>query len=80
MKLIKYSADWCAPCKNLSRILKDMSLEYEEVDVMENPDEIVALGIKSIPVLRFLKDGVEVKRLVGEKSKKQIQEVLDEMA
>ena len=36
MKILIYSASWCAPCKSAKRFLDDMNLSYEEIDIEKN--------------------------------------------
>lgn len=56
MKLVKYSATWCGPCKQFAPIAKKVTSELEielvEVDVDENPTE----GIMSVPTVRLVND------------------------
>ena len=32
MKLLKFYADWCGPCKVLTRNLDQAKIEYESID------------------------------------------------
>lgn len=67
--VIKFSAQWCAPCKFLAETIKglDTTVFFGEVDVDDTfADDITSnLGIRGIPVLIFFKDGKEVSRTVG---------------
>jgi thioredoxin 1 len=66
-RVLKFSAEWCAPCKQLKIALKnsDISVEIEEIDVDEYSDIAKTYGIRSIPTLVYLCDEVEVGRLLG---------------
>lgn len=70
VKVIKFSADWCGPCQTLSPIVKEIAaefpdVEFQYVDVDENPALAQQFSVASIPTMVFLKDGVEQKTLVG---------------
>ena len=55
--VVDFYADWCAPCKRLAPILRDIAQHYHgEVDfyrinVDNNPDIAAAFEIRSIPLL-----------------------------
>ncbi|MDR2811470.1 MAG: thioredoxin [Tannerellaceae bacterium] len=62
--IIDFYADWCAPCKKISPILKDLAAVYKndiivyKVDVDMEAELAAAFGIQSIPTLLFIpKDG-----------------------
>lgn len=68
MKLLKFSASWCQPCKALSTMLANTTLpfEIEEIDVDENHDLPAKFMVRGVPTLIAVDDdGVEVDRLVG---------------
>lgn len=52
-------------------------IEFQSIDVEENRELTEEFSIKSVPTVVFLKDGVEVKRLVGVQSKITYIETLD---
>lgn len=72
MKVLKFQADWCQPCKMLSNTLKDIQTDIPvvEVDIDNNSTEVTELlrtyGIRGVPTLVMVDDnGIEVKRKVG---------------
>lgn len=72
MKVLKFYADWCQPCKMLTNTLKDVetNIPVEEVDIENNSPEVTNLlqrfKIRGVPTLIMVNnDGVEVKRKVG---------------
>ena len=68
-KVLKFSASWCQPCKELSRRLETMGQEVEEVDVDANEELAAKFGIRGVPTMVMVDDaGNEVSRLVGSKS------------
>ena len=65
-KVLKFSASWCVPCRQLATTLATMGQEVEEIDIDEN-EELV--GIRGVPTMVMLDEaGNEVSRLVGAKS------------
>lgn len=69
-----YTASWCSPCRALKPIIQEItdqnpSVDYHVVDVDLNKHEADSMGIRSIPVVVILKNGVEVSRIVGLQSK-----------
>jgi thioredoxin 1 len=58
--VVDFYADWCAPCKMVSPILNDLSIEYAEkikvykVNTEKDPEVAKAFGISSIPTLLFI--------------------------
>ena len=82
--LIDFYADWCGPCKMLTPIMLKLSEENTEKDVtigkvnVDASSEIgVKYGVRNIPTLVFLKDGVEVDRTVGVQTKDSLQTKID---
>lgn len=67
MKVVKYYADWCGPCKamtpELARFVSDNNIELEEVNIEVDSQAAQAASIRSIPTLVVLDDdGAEVAR------------------
>lgn len=65
-KLIVYSAIWCAMCKNLTARLDKDGIEYEMVDVDENPKEAREYGIRSLPSVRGVLNGEDAFVAMGD--------------
>lgn len=78
-KVLKLTANWCGPCKTLTRTLENIksSLEIEEIDVDDNPELAKEYKIKNLPTLILIKDGKEVQRLVGVHSPTKIEQFLN---
>lgn len=70
-----YGAEqWCAPCRALKPVIQEIiqqnpSVRYQYIDVDSNQAEATAMGIRSIPVVIVMKNGVETNRFVGIQSK-----------
>ena len=68
MKLLKFHATWCAPCKMLSRVMEDVQLPMpvEEIDIDQDRDAAMKFGIRGVPTLVIVDDaGAEVRRMSG---------------
>ena len=68
--LVDMYADWCGPCKALTPMLEELSsnidgVEMVKLNVDDSPETAQEYGVMSIPTVLILKDGVEVKRIVG---------------
>lgn len=63
MRLLKFWAEWCKPCKQQTEILKDFKdFPIESINVEdENNSEIVdKYGVRGLPTLILLNDENEV--------------------
>ncbi len=69
--IIDFWAEWCGPCRMLTPIIKELSVEYEgrvvvgKVDVDSNPGVSSQFGIRNIPTILFFKNGEVVDKQVG---------------
>jgi thioredoxin-like negative regulator of GroEL len=67
-ELLKFSASWCQPCKSLAgnfRYVELGNVVLKEFDIEEQFDVANLYGIRSVPTMILLEDGVEVKRVTG---------------
>lgn len=73
--LVDFWATWCAPCRMMAPVLNDVASELTgnshvgKVDIQQYQSLANKYKVRSIPTLILLKNGVEVKRFVGIKSK-----------
>lgn len=77
LSLIDFYADWCGPCRMVMPIVEDIASEREDllvvkVNVDDNQDLAREFGVFSIPTLVVMKDGKEIARSTGAKSKEKI--------
>ena len=81
--LVDFWATWCGPCKMIAPVLeeiaseKDGTLKIAKLDVDQNPETAQKFGVFSIPTLLLFKNGAEVSRIVGFRSKSQLVQQLD---
>jgi thioredoxin 1 len=73
--LVDFWASWCAPCKMMAPVLNDVadgltgSKAVGKVDVEKQQLIASKFNIRSIPTMVLFKDGKEINRFVGIKSK-----------
>ena len=82
MKVLKFYATWCAPCKGLSMIvdgIKDqVDISFEDVDIQEQLELAAKYGIRSVPTMVIVDDdGVEIKRQSGMLNEEQLLAFID---
>lgn len=67
MKILKFQAEWCGPCKMLSKTLEGYDeIEIQEIDIDADQEVAIRYSIRGVPTLVLLDDnGVEVRRKSG---------------
>jgi thioredoxin 1 len=75
--LVDFTASWCGPCKMLGPILDKLAEENPElqiikVDVDENNELSAEYSVRSVPMVFIYKDGAQVGKFVGPRSKEEI--------
>lgn len=82
--LVDIHAIWCSPCKQLSPIIDEVSIDLlgkvsvGKLDADACPDIITELGVRSIPTLLLYKDGEIVERKTGLISKQKLIDLIDQ--
>ncbi len=76
-KILRFTADWCAPCKALQMNLGEAditSIVIEVIDIDKNQEAAIYYGIRSVPTLVMVKDDNVIKRHSGIMTPSQLKE------
>lgn len=81
--VLKFSAVWCAPCKQLAPILEKIEKEsaninFYSVDIDKASELTKSFDIKSVPTLVILQNGKELKRCAGFQSYPKLKQFVNE--
>ena len=73
---VKFSASWCGPCKQLSKVLEtaELSIPLVEIDIDEHPELAQQYGVRGVPTMVLLENGSEITRKAGMLTSVQLQE------
>lgn len=77
MKVLRFTASWCSPCKMLAKVLEDVETdkEIQVLDIDEEQELAKLFNIRSVPTLVMIdEEKKEVKRLNGLQSQQQVEE------
>ena len=76
--VIKFYADWCGPCKMLSKtiesIKEEIPFEVEEIDADRNAEMAKKYNIRGLPTMVIVDGETEVKRHVGNMTADQVKD------
>lgn len=82
MTLLKFSASWCNPCGQLTKIIRsipqeELPFDIHEIDIDKEPGMAALWKIRSIPTLILVDEtGEELKRSTGALTKDQLMKFL----
>ncbi len=82
--LVDFWADWCAPCKMLLPVLSQLAEEYggsfilAKVNSDEQQELALQYGVRSLPTVKFFKQGQIIDEFMGAQAEPQIRELLEQ--
>ena len=84
MRIIKIGAMWCSACLIMNnvfnRLKSEVNVSIDELDYDIDEEEVSKYSVGDVlPVIIFVKDGKEVKRIIGEHTKEEIKNILEEL-
>lgn len=70
MKLIKFSAEWCGPCKAMNNVVNKVlvkfpALEFEDIDIEDNINIAEHYNVKNLPTFVIVDNDKEIARTSG---------------
>jgi thioredoxin 1 len=80
--IVDFYADWCIPCKQIPRILKEVkdklkdSVRIIKVNVDKNPLIATKYKVRSLPTVMIFKDGEEKWSTIGVFTANDIEKVI----
>ncbi|WSQ23852.1 thioredoxin domain-containing protein [Streptomyces zaomyceticus] len=83
--LVKFTAEWCGPCRQLNPVLGAIAseeaerLRIVEIDVDRNPETTLRYGVLATPTLMVFRAGEPVKSLVGARPKRRLLAELEDV-
>ena len=81
--VVDFWAEWCGPCKIVSPILEGLAEEYDgkikfvKLDTEENFATPESYGILSLPTMMVFKEGQQIERITGARSRGDLKRYLD---
>lgn len=68
-KIVYFSGEWCAPCKVMLPLVKEVTrkqkVPLEVYDTDEDEDLAIQMSIIQLPTVIKMIDNVEIQRMVG---------------
>lgn len=79
-RVIRFTASWCGPCKVLAKNLESVNsaVPIEVIDIDEQTNLATDFGVRSVPTMVMLDGNIEMKRMVGAKSLKEVEAWLND--
>jgi thioredoxin 1 len=81
--LVDFWASWCGPCRAVAPVMEELSKEYDgkariaKVNVDEEGELAAKFRVMSIPTVILFKDGQQVEKIIGARSKEEFTRMLD---
>ena len=81
--IVDFWAVWCGPCRAFAPVFEELSDEYKDlvkfvkINVDYAPQTAQSYQIKSIPTLILFKDGKQVEKWIGGRSKADLKAIID---
>ena len=83
--IIDFWAEWCAPCRAIAPIVKDLASQYDgkvkvvKMNIDENPGTPGKYGVRAIPTVLAFKGGNVVEQITGAKPRKAFEEMAEKL-
>ena len=76
--LVKFEAPWCAPCKAMQPLIREIAADYAgqltvvRLDVEQNAQAAQRAGVRAVPTLMLFKNGSVLGQHVGMPNRPQL--------
>jgi len=83
--IVDFWAEWCAPCRQIAPIVKELAGEYEgkvrivKMNVDESPQTPGKYGVRAIPTVLAFQNGQVVEQLQGARPKAAFEEMISKL-
>ncbi len=83
--VVDFWAEWCAPCRAISPILKDLANSYGarvkivKMNVDENPNTPARYGVRAIPTILAFSGGQVVEQVTGARPRAAFEEMVKKL-
>ncbi len=84
--IVKFTAEWCQPCKKIQHIYSDLSTQYKKykfvtLDVDGDECDVLSSNMKvaMMPTFVCFRNGLEVGRITGGNSEEKLKEWVGQM-
>ena len=73
-QILYFSAGYCQPCRTFKPIMESLQSEMPItfIDVEASPQTTTTWNVRSVPTVLVIKNGMEIGRAVGAKTKEEI--------
>lgn len=80
--VLYFTAEWCNPCQRTRPIAEELKrdglVDFIFVDADTEIELLEKFGIRSVPTYVLIKDGNEIKRMNGAKTRQEFLDFIDE--
>ena len=83
--VVDFWAEWCAPCRQIAPIIKQLADEYGDrvkivkMDIDANPGTPGKFGVRAIPTILAFKDGQVVQQITGARPKADFESMVKDL-
>jgi thioredoxin 1 len=83
--VLDFWAEWCAPCRAISPIIKQIAEDYDgkvkvvKMNIDENPQTPGKYGVRAIPTVLAFNNGQVVEQLQGARPKAAFEEMVTKL-